>query len=290
MPESKESEHKPSFETNTKSLLDRGIEQLLRGLKQGTSQRLEEYLAFIARFHRYSVNNQMLIYIQCPQATFVAGYRTWKEMGYQVARGQKGIRILAPQPHKRINQETGQEEEAISFTTVSVFDVSQLANLAERPLPAFFGPLPDDQQELYEKLAQAVRADGISLAEGWTGPAQGYSTGKNIVLRRGLDSQNRLHTLIHEYAHELLHSEGEGKKQPRQTKECHAEAIAFIVAHRFGMYNPYSADYLHNWGTTPQELISELEIVRSTAAYIIDRIEKPETNGTDILDTLTNES
>ncbi len=83
-------------------------------------------------------------------------------------------------------------------------------------------------------------------------------------------------TLIHECAHELLHWETEAKEQSRSIQECHAEAIAFIVAHRFGIHNPYSADYLQNWGTTPEALKAELEIVRKTAGYIIDRMEEPE--------------
>lgn len=276
MPGGLERQHGQPAELDPRNILDHGIEQLLIELKQGTTQRLENYLAFTARFHHYSVSNQMLIYMQCPQATFVAGYRKWQEMGYQVQRGQKGIRILAPRPYKRFNDKTGEEEQRLSFAAVSVFDVSQLLGVDEHPLPTFFGPLPDDQQELYEKLAQAVSEDGITLTEGETGKAQGYSQGKKIVLRKGMDSQNKLLTLIHEYAHELLHWDAEGKEQSRPVQECHAEATAFVVAHRFGIHNPYSADYLQNWGTTPQELKAELEVVRKTAAYIIDRIEKPE--------------
>src|SRR6266542_1546317 len=102
MPGGVERRHSQPAEIDPKNILDRGIEELLLGLKQGTSQRLENYLAFTARFHRYSVANQMLIYMQRPDATFVAGYKKWQEMGYQVARGQKGIRILAPRPHKRL--------------------------------------------------------------------------------------------------------------------------------------------------------------------------------------------
>ena len=285
MPGGPERRYQPSPEINPKNILDHGIEQLLEGLKQGTSQRLENYLAFTARFHRYSVNNQMLIYMQRPNATLVAGYRKWQAEGYQVARGEKSIRILAPRSHKRINHKTGEEEQVVSFATVSVFDVSQLIVTQEHPVPTFFSPLPDDQPELFERLAKVVRADGISLAEGWTGDAQGLSLRKKIVLRRGMDSQNRLLALIHEYAHELLHWDAEGKEQPRPTKECHAEAIAFIVAHHFGIYNPYSADYLQNWGTTPQDLKAELEIVRKTATYIIDRIEKPEETGSQAVES-----
>lgn len=280
MPGDQEREHTGSTENITKRLLDQGIEQLLFELQQGKSKHLEDYLAFTARFHSYSVNNQILIRMQCPQATFVAGYRTWKEMGYQVALGQKGIRILAPRPYKRVNQKTQEEEARLSFATVSVFDVSQLANVAEKPLPTFFRPLQDDQGELYAKLAQAVRDDGIAISEEWTGLSQGFSAGKKIVLKAGLDSRNRVLTLIHEYAHELLHWGTEMKKQSLPVRERHAEAVAFVVAHRFGIDSPYSADYLQNWGTTSQELKVELEIVRKTAAYIIDRIDKPETSPT----------
>ncbi len=278
MPGGSEREHGQAAEIDARNLLDQGVEQLLLELQRGRSERLERYLAFTARFHHYSANNQMLIYIQCPHASFVAGYRTWQEMGYQVAKAQKGIRILAPQPHKRTNKETGEEEQVLSFRTVSVFDVSQLVNVAERPLPTFFAALSDDQQALYEKLVQAIREDGISIVESWTGLAQGYSAGKKIVLREGMDSRNRVLTLIHEYVHELRHWGIEAKDQPRQVQECHAEAVAFVVAHRFGIHSPYSADYLQNWGTTPQELKAELEVVRKTAAYIIDRVEKPEAN------------
>ncbi len=277
MPGVVEREKSRNSEIDPKNMLDRGVEELLLGIKQGTSQRLMDYLAFTARFHRYSLSNQILIYTQNPQATSVAGYQTWKKMGYQVAKGEKGIRIFAPRPYTQVDDETGEERERISFTTVSVFDVSQLDN-TERAPPTFFERLPDDQQELYEKLEVAVRADGISLEEGWTGPAQGYSAGKRIVLRKGLDSRNRFHTLIHEYAHELLHWGQDRKEKDPRVRECHAEAVAFVVAHRFGIYNPYSADYLHNWGTTPEKLKEELEVVRKAASYIIDRIEEPSSN------------
>lgn len=273
MPGGIERQHSKTSEVDPKTLVDRGVEELLLGMKQGTSQRLEDYLAFTARFHHYSLSNQILIYIQYPQATYVAGYQTWKKLGYQVAKGEKGIRILAPRPYKRTDQETGKEEERISFAFVPVFDVSQLANLDQRPPPTFFRPLSDDQNVLFEKAAQAVREDGISLEEGWTGPAQGYSQGNRIVLQRGMDSRNRVLTLFHEYAHELLHWNEQGRKQPIQIKECHAEAVAFIVAYRFGVHNEYSADYLQSWGTTQETLKAELEQVRNAAEHIIERIE-----------------
>src|SRR5436305_1592688 len=132
MPGRKERYQRPAQEFQPKAVVEQGIEHLLAELKQGKSEHLEQYLAFTSRFHHYSTHNQMLIQLQCPDATYVAGYRTWQEMGYQVAKGAKGIRILAPRPYKRRNEETDEEAAAIWFTTVSVFDASQLANLDEK--------------------------------------------------------------------------------------------------------------------------------------------------------------
>jgi antirestriction protein ArdC len=264
----------PSFrEFDAHATIDQGVQSLLFELSQGKSEHLEQYLAFSARFHRYSLHNQLLIYMQCPQASHVAGYRTWQDMGYQVRRGEKGIRILAPRPYSRPNPLTREEEQRIYFVTVPVFDASQLANLDEKPLPAFFTPLGDDQQALYARLVQVVSEDGIAVREEATGKAQGYSVGGQIAISEGLDSRNKVLTLIHEYAHELLHWAEDGKQQSRQVKECHAEAVAYIVAHYLGIHNPFSADYLQHWGNTPAQLLAELDTVRRTAARIIERLE-----------------
>jgi N-terminal domain of anti-restriction factor ArdC len=267
--------HPSSPEFDAHAVVNLGVAALLEELQQGKSGRLEEYLAFAGRFHRYSAQNQLLIYLQCPHATHVAGYRTWQEMGYQVGRGQKGIRILAPRPFKRLDETTGDERHGVYFVSVSVFDASQLANLDSKSLPEFFTPLADDQQELYRRLMDIVTADGIVVSEGNTGRAQGYSAGGSIVIREGLDSRSRTLVLLHEYTHELLHWKADEAKPDKQVKECHAEAVSYIVAHHFGIHNPFSSDYLQHWGTTPKELLAEMETVRLTAALIIDRIEGP---------------
>lgn len=266
----------PSAESSLLGQVEGGVQQLLQEMQQGQSQRLERYLDFTSRFHRYSVNNQILIFLQCPNATFVAGYRKWQDMGYQVERGQKGIRILAPRPYQVTDAETQEVKERISFASVSVFDVSHLVNTKENPLPLFFTPLGDDQQELSARLTQVMQEDNIQIGEEETGLAQGYSSKGHVGVRAGLDSTNRVLTLIHEYAHELLHWDAEGKQQEKRVKECHAEAVSYVVAHHFGIHNPFSSDYLQHWGNTPKDLLSEFDTVRRTAMYIIDRIEKDE--------------
>lgn len=254
--------------------IDGGIQHLLQEMGQGQSERLGNYLAFTARFHRYSVHNQILIFLQYPSATFVAGYRKWQDMGYQVAKGAKGIRILAPRPYQVTDEETQEIRERISFASVSVFDASQLVNTKEKPLPLFFTPLADDQQELSARLTRAMQEDNIQVGEEETGLAQGYSSKGHVGVRAGLDSTNRVLTLIHEYAHELLHWESEGKQQEKRVKECHAEAVSYVVAHHFGIHNPFSSDYLQHWGNTPKDLIAELDTVAQASAYIINRIEQ----------------
>lgn len=270
------SKERPVFEYPEPPLRDtveQGLSALLDELKQGKSQRLLDYLAFSSRFHRYSSINQLLIYWQCPQATYVAGYRKWNELGYHVRRGENGIRIFAPRPYSRLDPETGLTEEVVHFVVVSVFDASQLDDLERHPLPEFFTRLSDDQQELYRRLNDVVRSDGITVLEQALGREQGASGNKRILLKTGLDSRSKFLTLLHEYAHELLHWNAQGRLQSLQVKECHAEAVSFVVSHHFGIHNPFSADYIQNWGNTPKDLATELGIVRRAAAYVIDRLE-----------------
>ncbi len=138
------------------------------------------------------------------------------------------------------------------------------------PIPTFFAPLPGDCESLYERLAHVVREDGIALKEEET-YGQGYSAKGRIGIKIGLDSTSRFLTLVHEYVHELLHAHS---KLEKKTKECQAEATSYIVAHHFGIHNPYSADYLHTWGNDEKALLDELDTVQKTAAKIIHKIEE----------------
>lgn len=266
-------EERQERDRETYSIIDRSLEALGAELAEGRSERLEQYLAFTARFHRYSLFNQILIYSQKPGATRVAGYRTWQKLGYQVAKGEKGIRIFAPRPQKRLDADTQEEVERVRFVTVSVFDESQLADIDKRPLPEYFTPLADNQRDFYRRLALAVASTGITLRESSdTGRAQGYSAHSEIVLKAGLDSTSKVLVLLHEYAHELLHWEGERRGLALKVKECHAEAVSYVVARHFGIHNPFSADYLSAWGTTPESLKGELDVVRAASAAIINEI------------------
>jgi antirestriction protein ArdC len=222
-----------------------GLAALAEELAAGKGERLQAVLDFASRFHRYSLNNQALIASQCPQASHVAGYRTWQKLGYQVRKGERGIRILAPRPYTRTSDD-GAEEQRLSFAAVAVFDAGQLT---EPPaLPSHREALPDDQQERYAAVLAAVQAEGIRVEErDDLGSAEGYSAGGVIALRRGLDSRNRLLVILHEWSHEILHK-GAANTLARARKEAQAEATAYVVSRHFGLAHPFAADYLQSWG------------------------------------------
>jgi flagellar biosynthesis GTPase FlhF len=259
--------------------MQQAVSTLLAEIKAGKSEHLLNYLKFASKFHQYSPLNQMLIAEQAPNATHVAGYSQWKKMGYQVKKGEKGIAIIAPRLYGKAvmkNEDTGEETITylgVTFTVAYVFDASQLEARPDKPVPSFFVPLADDQEALYTAIANAVQKDGIKLEIGKTGRAQGYSTGGKIRLQDGLDSTNRVLTLIHEWAHEKLHHNPEGRAMTANKRELHAEAISYVVAHHFGIHNPFSSDYLQNWGNNEKELLAELETIKATASAIIEQIE-----------------
>jgi hypothetical protein len=264
------------------------MQSLADEMSQGKSERLLSVLAFSARFHRYSMNNQLAIQSQRASATHVAGYRTWERMGYHVAKGQRGIYIFAPRPYK--TEEDGEEVAHITFATVAVFDVSQLNpdELAAKPLPQFFGNLgaDDASDALAEKLIAAMRASGLTVEErdDLTGDMQGYSLPKYVAVRAGQDSRSRCNTLAHEWAHELLHqgeANAEQHKRGASVRECHAEATAYTVLAHFGVSSALSSDYLLHWANTPELLLRELEQVQRAASTIIAALETKSEAGSD---------
>jgi hypothetical protein len=275
-------EHAQAKRGELDATMQAGVQALLTELRQGKSERLLACLNFGAKFHRYSPNNQWLILLQCMQRgiepEYVAGFTTWKRLNYAVKKGEKGIAILAPRPFtvkKTVEgEETDEERHVLSFRIVYVFANTQVEPLKEGmpPFPQFFTPLQGNHEHLFNRLAEVVREDGIVLEERALGGAQGMSLKGRVFLTTGLDSTRKFLVLIHEYAHELLHK---GVSLDRTVKECQAEAVSYIVAHHFGVHNPFSSDYLQMWGNDEESLLTELEMVQRTATAIIERMERP---------------
>lgn len=258
--------------------LERGVKELL------ASDKYKEYLNFMGKFHDYSVNNSILIFLQMPQATMVAGYQAWQnKFKRQVRKGEKAIRILAPCPHKytkQIEDENGNKEEHefnwTTFRPVSVFDISQTDG---DEIPEICNDLTgnvEGYKELIEKLI-AVSPVRVSF-EPINSAAKGYfnDAENKIVVKDGMSEEQTVKTLVHEIAHSLLHGkEGEETEANRNTKEVQAESVAYTVCRMLGLNtDEYSFGYIAGWsaGKELKELNQSMEAIRKTANKIMEGI------------------
>jgi hypothetical protein len=262
-------------------LVKSGFENLVGEIKQGHTENYLEYLAFVSRFHKYSYFNQMSIFAQKPDATLVAGYKTWQEMGHQVRAGEKGIKIMAPIFRKHLEEnEVGQPislQKLVGFKVVSVFDSSQLTE----PAKAFWDfseKVPDNAEEQYQLIKRAVMSDALGIIEKpLPRDKRGVATEDIIYLQEGMNSVDRPHVLIHEWGHEILHF-GPARSLveeefPKPIEECQAESVAYIVSHFLGIENQFSRDYLLHYGNTAETLIKNMDVIQKTSHYMIQKIE-----------------
>ncbi len=235
-------------------------EELLQRLTVGvetltSSEEWVRYLDVQGRFHHYSFGNVLLISLQFPDATRVAGFRKWLELGRHVQRGQKGIAILAPVVHRlKVEDEvTGEERTIVStpraFRVVYVFDVSQTEgdDLPESPARRLEG---DSVAGAYEDLAAYAGRLGFSVevSDDLTGQVNGDCTHTlhRIRVRAGLSPAQSTKTLAHEMAHAILHG---GDIESRERAELEAESVAYIVCGLLGVDSAdYSFGYLAGWG------------------------------------------
>ena len=179
----------------------KAVDTLVAEVEAGHSARLAAYLAAMGRFHRYSLGNVLLIGMQCPQATHVAGFRAWQRLGRRVRNGERGIRIMAPIV-RRPKVDEDDSKRVVAFKTVCVFDVSQTDG---KPLPEL-GRVVGDAGEFVERSKVLVGDHGIELQyANLAAHVDGWSSGGRIGIREGLASAEEFSVLVHEFAHELLH-------------------------------------------------------------------------------------
>ena len=277
--------------------LEQGIKELFE------SEKYKTYLNTMSKFHNYSFNNTMLIAMQKPDATLVAGFKAWqKNFDRHVKKGEKGIRILAPAPYKikeerdkidPVTQEllldkdgNPQKEEVEitipAFRAVSVFDVAQTDG---KPIPELAAKELLSDVEGYQDMIRAVEAISpvpIELEE-IAGDSKGYydREAKRIAVQENMSESQTLKTMIHEVAHSKLHSkeveQDEQMKKDRNTKEVEAESIAYTVCQHFGIdTSDYSFGYIAGWssGRDTKELRSSMDTIRRTASELITGIEE----------------
>jgi antirestriction protein ArdC len=265
-----------------KTLSDNALTKLMEALERGHSEALKSYLAVMSRFHRYSWNNALLIYMQCPNATRVAGFHVWLRLRRHVRKGEKGIVILAPivGRKKSIDGELLEDEQTCvyGFKVAHVFDYSQTEG---EPLTEF-AKVTGDPQDATERLKVFVASKFIALEyDDRIRPANGLSSGGKITLVPGLSSAEEFSVLVHETAHELLHR-GERRSQTTHViRETEAEAVAFVVSTAIGLdAGTSSSDYIQLHSGDKATLAESLGFVQRTAAEILKAIlpEDPATN------------
>ncbi len=251
--------------------VDLACKRLAQQLAAGHTEEYLQFLAFHARFHRYSPANALLILSQRPEATRVAGLSTWNKLGYRVRAGERATWIWAPVLRKVEDNVTGEERETlVGFRPAPVFDAAQLANLDEKPLPTLFAPLPDDVEPLYRQVRERIEAERIVVEERpLPMGVQGVSLGSSIFIRRGLDSRSRLAVLLHELAHELAHRGEAQRAKPVALRELEAESTAYVVGAALGIDIPHSGDYLLAYGLDVAALRAALGTIQALARRVL---------------------
>ena len=279
--------------------LEQGITELFE------SERYKEYLRVMSKFHNYSFNNTLLIAMQKPDASLVAGFSSWKNnFGRNVMKGEKGIKIIAPSPFtvkqevEKTDPQTGKpvigkdgkpvtEEKEIkvpAYKVVSVFDVSQTEG---RELPDIaVDELTGDVDRFKDFFAALEQASPVPIGfEKIEGGAHGYYhlEEKRIAIDEGMSDLQTIKTAIHEIAHAKLHDidlnapkEEQKPRVDRRTREVEAESVAYTVCQHYGLdTSDYSFGYVAGWSSGKElaELRGSLETIRNTAAEMINAID-----------------
>lgn len=288
------------------ALIDGFTEDLLEDAQAAVeSEQFQEWLDAKAKFHDYSPRNTLLIKAQMPDATHVAGYNTWQDLGRQVQEGESAIWIWspiiakqcptcgnAPSYHERDHVDCDGHEEgdpenwrrgAVGFKPASVFDISQTEG---DPLPELETETHGDADGLVEDLldatetleldAEVVAPEDWDYPDSWKGACEHRDpmTLRPVIEARDRDNQADLaRTLIHEFAHALLHYDIDDEDE-RSRREVEAESVGYIVAKYFGLDPSNSAFYLAGWDADCEDTIEDrLNRISDTAADIIEAVD-----------------
>ena len=275
--------------------LESGVKEVFNG------DNYKNYLDFCARLPRYSVNNQILIMMQKPDATMCQSFTNWKEVNRFVRKGEKGIRILAPAPYKMQKEQENTDasgktildkdgepvKETVevtinAFKPVSTFDISQTDG---EPVPT---PGVDEltgSVEGYETLLAAIKEVvpvPISFEQIDSGAKGFYHLEENrIVVQEGMSEAQTVKTLLHEASHQALHSreamDATSEKKSKNQKETEAESVAYVVCQHYGIdTSEYSFPYVATWSADKEvpELKASLDTIRRTASELIVKIDE----------------
>lgn len=281
-----------SKDSKEKEQLDNELESIVNDLKKRAIEEfkyeseVKKFLDNIVKLHKYSVNNQMLIWLQKPDANYVASFKTFSEMGYKVNKGEKSIKILIPSFFKLVKVKMNNKEKVVpysilneeekkiykdksdnritfymdklgSFRAGSVFDASQ-TNMPLEAIEQALNPvlIHEDADTLRDLVAKAIYKDNIKIeyVDKINNGTKGYFdiVENKIVVKGDLDNLMKVKVLIHEYAHALAHKhlieQNKDYNEHRNKYETEAESISYVVTKYLGMDTScYSNSYLYSW-------------------------------------------
>ena len=270
------------------------VKKALQELKQEIKDTQEDlnfknFFDTMSKFHRYSFNNNLLIQVQFPGATFVAGYRKWQDkFNRQVRKGEKGIRIVAPRVKKITNEETGELEKTILyFVVVVVFDISQTDQIPGKPeveiktWGEFMKPTPQDTTNYYRIFQEYLDSQNIPLVlKEFYGTTKGYSNGKEVVIDKDLEGTDQFFVAIHEFSHHKLHWITKGGKKlvnksySREKMELEAEAVVYVVTKELG-FKSTALKYLAHW-QRKEDIVNSLQNVHAISREVLEVLTEKE--------------
>lgn len=275
--------------------LEKGVAEVFNG------ENYKNYLKFCAKMPRYSINNQLLIMMQNPDATMCQSFSGWKEVGRNVKKGEKGIRILAPAPYNKEVERQKQDEngkpvfdangdpvtetatiKVRAFKVVSTFDIEQTEG---EPVPRLAVDELTGSVDGYETLMEAIK-QAVDVPIGFediTNGAKGYySPSENrIAIKEGMSEAQTVKTALHEASHATLHSKeamkGANDDKSKNQKETEAESVAYVVCQHYGIdTSDYSLGYVATWASDKEvpELKASLDTIRRAASELITKIDE----------------
>lgn len=262
----------------SKANASRAMQMLEEGITRITSsEEFKRYLSFTRSFREYSPNNIMLIWLQCPDATMVAGYKKWKEHGRQVKKGEKAIKILAPVARKEIDEESGEEvRRVVGFRDANVFAAEQTEGdpLPSPPLTGNVEAGDSSARRLHATLSRICEAEGVPVAEHTLRPGHyGYHDPLNerIVVSTNIPEVRKATTLAHELCHYFLHPLHISLTTETGTKETEAEGASFAICEHFGIdTSAFSFPYIARHAEDPNTLQGVVGRIQKVVGQILD--------------------
>ena len=266
---------------------------------RAVSAELKKYFDFFARFRGHSFYNTMLIWIQNPNATKVAGFRQWQDkFNRRVVKGAKSIMIFAPMFSKNNKTDDIEDDGSIDkstlstipvrFRPVNVFDIADTEPMNEKgevpKTPEWFTESEPTERtkELFSYVKEAAEDMGIKITMGDAkGGEKGYSAGDHINMSSSVDGAGELSTLIHEFAHELMHwkktslfYQGDEVKFDSAIKELQAESVAYTVMKHYDLPVQHQPTYIALWKGNKEKILANIRVISEVSKFIIDAIDK----------------